>query len=407
MATATVDPLRYKFIRTVEPVTKDQVDKLNKAQTEETFLGERDLRSSIKAIRQTIKNEEVRLRKRYKWLKHQNVIGLLAFVFSCISLVFFGYMYLKRRIHWGFVVPLMALPGSILHEIEHDLIHNLYFKSKQWVQHAMFFVIWWVKWSIPPWYRKMIHLRHHVVSGQRKDIEERLIGLGLPLNWLRWILTLNPFSVSLILSDIQKDNTKDWNKHKLVLAAFPTIIPFILLWHMLLSYIRLQLGWTMGAYDPVHYLPLWLWPYVRDASVLILLPNILRQACLNLMASYSHYYGDIPQNNVYYQNQIIDHWLLYPFQLFCFNFGSTHILHHFIPNQPFYLRQMLAKKAKEECVAHGIRRNDFGIIKRNNRYYKHDELAEEQRQKAESENEEAMLKLMHDAQQNGLDENVE
>jgi hypothetical protein len=68
---------------------------------------------------------------------------------------------------------------------------------------------------------------------------------------------------------------------------------------------------------------------------------------------------------------------------------------------------MLAKKAKEECVAHGIRRNDFGIIKRNNRYYKHDEDAEEQRQKAESENEEATLKLMHDAQQNGLDENME
>jgi len=399
---------RVVRVRAFEKVTDEQLEKYQRAQGESAFLSEKDLRSSIKAIRQTIKNEEVRLRLKYKWLQHQNAIGLITFVLSLISLVMIGIMYIKRRIHWGLVIPMMALPGSIMHEIEHDLIHNLYFKSKQWVQHAMFFVIWFTKFSIPPWYRKMLHLRHHVVSGQRRDVEERLIGLGMPLGWLRWIVTLNPFTVTLILGDIQKDNKKDWNKDKLVLASLPTIVPLIVLWHLLLSFIRLQLGLTMGEYDPVHYLPMWLWPYVRDASVLILLPNVLRQACLNLMASYSHYYGDIPQNNVYYQNQIIDHWLLYPFQFFCFNFGATHIFHHFIPNQPFYLRQMLSQRAKEECVAHGIRRNDFGIINRNNRYFEHDEEKEEQEeQKILAQFEEEELKMMEDAQNNGLSDEIE
>jgi len=95
----------------------------------------------------------------------------------------------------------------------------------------------------------------------------------------------------------------------------------------------------------------------------------LRQCCLNLVATYCHYYGDVPLGSVFYQNQVIDHWSLWPLQLFSFNFGATHIIHHYIPNQPFYLRQMLAPKAIEELCANGVRRNDFGIVLRNNRYF--------------------------------------
>jgi hypothetical protein len=59
----------------------------------------------------------------------------------------------------------------------------------------------------------------------------------------------------------------------------------------------------------------------------------------------SHYYGDIPENDVFFQvrcwdstfcgrprlrahtrwlvqTQILDHWIFYPMQLFCFNFGA-------------------------------------------------------------------------------------
>lgn len=173
----------------------------------------------------------------------------------------------------------------------------------------------------------------------------------------------------LVVDEIKADNKEDFDKTWLTLISIPTILPFTILLHLFLNYVRLVNGLTFTQYDPALLLPMWAWPYVRDLAILLILPNVLRQACLNLVASYSHYYGDIPENNIFYQNQVLDHWLLWPLQLFCFNFGATHIIHHYIPNQTFYLRQMLAPKAIEAMVQNGVRRNDFGIVKRNNRYY--------------------------------------
>jgi fatty acid desaturase len=62
---------------------------------------------------------------------------------------------------------------------EHDLIHELYFKTAPWVQHVMFTGIWLIKSNAAPWWRKYYHLKHHMESGQTTDVEERLIGLGL------------------------------------------------------------------------------------------------------------------------------------------------------------------------------------------------------------------------------------
>jgi len=277
-------------------MSDEQKEKFRVASENGEFLNERDIRSQVLAIRQTIRNEEVRLRKKYKWLQYQDFIGFMSFALSVVALIITAMFYLKRRIHWSIVIPLMALPGSILHEIEHDLIHNLYFKGKQWMHHVMFVAIYFTKWSIPPWYRKFLHIRHHQESGTEKDIEERLIGLGRPLDFVRWALTFYPFSNVVIMEDLQEDN-KDWNRHKLVFAGIPTVVPFTLLWHLFMGYSRLHMGWVMGSYDPVCMLPEWGWPIVRDLSILLLLPNVLRQACLNIMASYSHYYGDIPSNN--------------------------------------------------------------------------------------------------------------
>jgi fatty acid desaturase len=99
---------------------------------------------------------------------------------------------------------LMAIPFSILHELEHDLIHNMYFKGQQWVQHIMFFFIWISKWSTNPWFRKIIHLRHHILSGQVEDIEERLIGLGLPFNFSRIMITFYPLTGSVLFPTISR-----------------------------------------------------------------------------------------------------------------------------------------------------------------------------------------------------------
>ena len=143
--------------------------------------------------------------------------------------------------------------------------------------------------------------------------------------------------------------------------------------HLFLGFVRLQYGFTLGVNDPVHYFPMRLWPYVRDICVILIIPNFIRQLSLNIIASYCHYYGDIPKHNVYYQNQVLNHWCLLPLHIFCFNFGATHIIHHFVTNQPFYIRQWLAPKATQELIKHGIRENDFGVVTRNNRYFNNEE----------------------------------
>jgi len=110
------------------------------------------------------------------------------------------------------------------------------------------------------------------------------------------------------------------------------------------------------------------WTSMYNLFVLFILSNIIRQACLILISSYCHYFQDIPDGDVFYQNQILNHWSLWPLQAFCFNFGATHIIHHYVPNQPFYLRQMSADVVLKECIKQGVRVNDFGIIARANRF---------------------------------------
>jgi hypothetical protein len=67
---------------------------------------------------------------------------------------------------FGWMVVINALAISLLHEMEHDLIHELYFKKAPWVQHVMFAGIWLIKSNASPWWRKYYHLRHHQYSGQ-------------------------------------------------------------------------------------------------------------------------------------------------------------------------------------------------------------------------------------------------
>ena len=64
---------------------------------------------------------------------------------------------------------------------------------------------------------------------------------------------------------------------------------------------------------------------------------------------------------------MLDSWLMLPFHLFCFNFGSTHAIHHFLVKEPFYIRQMTASAVKPVMRDMGVRFNDFGTFLRANR----------------------------------------
>ena len=100
--------------------------------------------------------------------------------------------------------------------------------------------------------------------------------------------------------------------------------------------------------------------------VVIIAPNFLRSACLNLVTSYMHYYGNV--RNLLQQTQVIKGWFMWPFNLFCFNFSGTHSIHHFVIQQPFYLRQMVAESAHKLMKENGVRFNDFSTFNQGNRF---------------------------------------
>lgn len=100
--------------------------------------------------------------------------------------------------------------------------------------------------------------------------------------------------------------------------------------------------------------------------VVLIVPNIVRSSSLNFVTSCMHYYGGV--TNMLEQTHVLTSRVFIPFHLFCFNFGKTHSIHHFVPNQPFYLRQMLSKKVLNVMREHGVRFNDFASIKQANFY---------------------------------------
>jgi hypothetical protein len=115
--------------------------------------------------------------------------------------------------------------------------------------------------------------------------------------------------------------------------------------------------------------------FFDSASVVWILPNVLRSFCLNFVSSSMHFYGDVQRGNVLQQTQVLDAWCFAPLQLFCFNFGSTHAIHHFVASEPFYVRQLTAKRAHKVLRENGVRFNDFGTFARANRYEEQSAIA--------------------------------
>jgi len=322
-----------------------------------------------RVISQAIKNAEVELRSKYKILNYQDALGFIIFLGSLAGIALVWTLYFAHSESYAaciLCILIIAIFISFFHELEHDLIHNMYFKKHTWIQDVMFFVIWVAKLHGNPWFRRELHLKHHIVSGQIDDAEERLIGLGLPFGLERLAATLHPFGSLIVTPAIARD-AKWLDVKRLNLTSAPVAFLFFGLSKLWLLYVFTMLFVGYDQYH--HYLPASQWWWIRAAAVLMCLPNILRQSCLVLMSNCSHYYGDIPEKSVLYQNQILDHWMLFPFQLFCVNFGATHIVHHYVPGQPFYIRELVYRRVKELMISKGVRINDFGIVSRANRYY--------------------------------------
>jgi len=103
-------------------------------------------------------------------------------------------------------------------------------------------------------------------------------------------------------------------------------------------------------------------------AVVYMLPSLLRTFSLHFISSNMHYYGDVEDRNPMQQCQVLNVWWLWPMQIFCFNFGSTHAIHHFVVKEPFYMRQWTAPYAHQLMREMGVRFNDLGTFRRANSF---------------------------------------
>lgn len=313
----------------------------------------------IRAVHKAILAEDKRLRAAHPWLRHQDAIGLTIWTGSLLAMTALAALHLGGALPWWLAIPLIALPISLLHELEHDLIHQLYFKGRTAVQSVLFTGIWLAKGSLNPWTRAALHLHHHHHSGQIGDVEERLLGLGVRPLPLRLLMALVP-SVGLYQVPRIQREVPGWrliSGHPLSPSRFRQRLDLLFL---LLPFVTVGLV-LAGPGVPGYGLAL-------DVLVVYVAPNMLRHFSISLLSSYSHYYGDIPPGDLLYQNQILRHWTTWPLQVFCCFFGATHVIHHYVVAQPFYLRHLVRHAAWAALEAQGTRVDDFGVVARANRW---------------------------------------
>jgi fatty acid desaturase len=324
---------------------------------------------AIANIQQAIRQADAELKQRHPFLLNQNAIGLTICLVALFGMIFSGYAYIAQWIPAWACIMLSAFFASISHELEHDLIHRLYFRKNRFIQNTMMAVVWIMRPNtVNPWFRRNMHFNHHKVSGTKDDIEERVLGNGMAFSLKRIIISLDGFlSISLRMKELS--SMKGYHYLSFVSKGAPLAHLYVIGLYGFLAfhlYDAFNLNETFGlSYSP---LLLQVIDVLSIVMVVWILPNLLRALCLHNITAALHYYGDV--DSLIKQCQVMNHWSLIPVQLFCFNFGATHAMHHFVVSQPFYLRQMVAKQVYPVMKENGVRFNDFASILRANRFAK-------------------------------------
>ena len=99
------------------------LDKLNNSEKKE--LSDREKIQKISAI---IHHAETKLRNKFPILNKQNLLGTLILFVSCVGFSLNTYLYIQGIMPAWMCFILNAFCTSFLHELEHDLIHQLYSK---------------------------------------------------------------------------------------------------------------------------------------------------------------------------------------------------------------------------------------------------------------------------------------
>ena len=316
-------------------------------------------------------------RSKNTWTTHQDIIGL-GILISCQALLIgVGYAWLIGFCPTWLTIVSIALITSILHELEHDLIHDLYFKRIPFLYHWMMLGVYIFRpISLNPWIRKHWHHFHHQHSGMAFDIEERGITNGDRLSLLR-LLVLPDLLLSGIIRipRLRKEIIIEYNKGNLsksdmrliirtvLLGLLPFGVPLTILWYaFVVIHLFHGVGYPLAQFDG-------LLQWIEPLMILLVIPNLIRQFALHFVSSNMHYMGDIEAGNVIQQVQVFTPWWSAPLQWFCFFFGATHAIHHFVVNEPFYLRQLTRKAAQDVLLENGIRLNDVKSLRFSNRYH--------------------------------------
>lgn len=335
-------------------------------------------------IRKEITQAYQQLKEKYPVLKHQDFWGMLIFLFSCSLVAINSYLWWVGIFPAWAMILINAFFFGILHEMEHDLIHWMYFKTNKVIHHLMLFVIWILRpLTINPWIRRQLHYHHHKYSGTLHDVEERGVTNGEKWSFKRLLLTADLvigglFRVRSLFKDIKQEvqsgRLKPELSHKLKQYALTGLIPVTIIAHLLvyLLLISLLFQFLNSSFHTGLVLPELLnniLEFCRPIIYLILIPNLLRQFCLHFITSNLHYIGDVEQGNVIEQTQVLNIWWTFPLQVFCFFFGWTHAIHHFVVNETFYVRHLARKKAHVVMRRYGIRFNDLGTFSRANRFH--------------------------------------
>lgn len=349
---------------------------------EAAILTDADRTAKIKAV---VVQAGQDLRFRFPILKHQDAIGAGILAFSLVGMIASAYLYYVGILAWWLCIPISAIFASFTHELEHDLIHLMYFRNNPRIHSLMMWLVWLARPStISPFTRRRMHLHHHKHSGTTSDLEEQAITNGEPWGLKRFLMTgdqmvsfylrvkaIREIGKQYIIA--QKPTSADEVKALIkeqVHGYRPLGTIYYLLWHSFIAFHLVAFAASAAGHPiPLSHVVVEIVKVVDFIAVVWLAPNALRMFCLHFVSSNMHYFGDIEDQNVMQQCQVWNAWWLAPFHLFCFNFGSTHGIHHFVVKEPFYIRQMTAPKAHAVMREMGVRFNDFGTFKRANRYF--------------------------------------
>jgi len=334
-------------------------------------------------IRKEIIDAYKNLKHKYPLLNHQNFLGFIIF-FLCVAIAAtMGILWYKGLVDAWIMILVNAFLFGILHELEHDLIHWLYFKNNKVVHNIMLFTVWIVRpLTINPWIRRTLHYHHHKFSGTLHDVEERGVNNGEKWNLKRLLLTPDLvigglLKVTRLFGDIKKEveagNLKFETADKLKKYTLMSLIPVTIIAHVIMYAfsIDLILNLINGHFGTSWHLPQFIviaLDWLKPIIYIILIPNLIRQFSLHFITSNIHYIGDVENGNVIEQTQVLNAWWTLPFQVFCCFFGWTHSIHHFVVNETFYVRHIARKKAHKIMKEYGVRFNDLGTFKRANRF---------------------------------------